>query len=83
MNQTILEALARAAGLAPEKLLAVLNAGAEAVPDAADGVATLVAKISAPLSLENLAAVGAAVIGEIPNVLRGELDPRRHPADGA
>ena len=79
----LLSIIAAAAGIPADKIIAILRAGATKFPDWGVDIEGLIAKITAPLSPENLAAVGSAAIGEVANILKGQIDPKEHPSDGA
>lgn len=70
-------------GFASEALADLLRAIAVKVPELAETAEALVAKLNEPLTMENMAAVLAVIPQELVNVVKGQIDPRQHPSDGA
>lgn len=70
-------------GFASDALADFLRAVALKVPELAATVEELIAKLNEPLTAENMAAVLAILPQELINVVKGQLDPRNHPSDGA
>ena len=77
---TILEAIAKWAGVSAPKLVQLIEAGAAALPDLAPEAQAIIAKLGEAGTPANLANLASAVISEIPNIAQGNLDPRRHPS---
>jgi len=70
-------------GFSAEALADFLRAIAIKVPELATTVEEWIAKLNEPLTAENLAAVLAVLPTELLAILRGQLEPRQHPSDGA
>lgn len=77
---TLLELLNKAAGVAT-KLEAVLDAAATGLPDLAPEVAMLKSELDKAIDPANLAALGAAIPGELLNIAQGKLEPTKHAGD--
>jgi len=78
----ILDVLEKA-GLAVNPLRAVLGKVGDALPDLKDEADAILAKLDAPVALENLAALAVAVPAELAEIVKGKVDPREHPSDAA
>lgn len=63
-------------------LEALLRRIAAAAPDFADEANAWIAALGTAVTPENLAALGAAIPGELLNIVQGKLDPRPHAGDG-
>lgn len=77
---TILEILLKA-GVAADRLVALLLRVKEELPDIGPEVDKILAALSAAVSAENLVALASALPAEIAAIAQGQLDPRRHPSD--
>lgn len=69
------------AGAKVADLKHILDWVAANAPDLAEKANALADQLNAPISAENLAALGAAIPGELLNIAQGELEPRNHPGD--
>jgi len=79
---TLLDILKKA-GLAVDPLRKVVGKVGELAPDLAAESDMILAQLDAPVALENLVALAAALPGEIKNIAQGKIDPRDHPSDAA
>lgn len=80
---TILELLQRAATLPVAKLVAVLEDVAADGGEFGPVARELLNSLNGAVSAADLAAIGAAIPGELLNIAQGKLEPREHPSDGA
>lgn len=71
------------AGLAVEPLRKVLGAVGDALPDLKNEADGILAKLDAPVALENLVELAAVLPGEIKNIAQGKIDPRVNPSNAA
>ena len=77
---TILQFLLKLAGPALG-LEAFLKRVGEAAPDLKPEADNILLKLGMAADPVNLAAVGAAIPGELLNIASGKIDPRNHPSD--
>ena len=56
----------------------ILKAIASKYPDAAEQLGPIIAVLDAPIDTAKL---GATVISELPNIVRLNFDPKKHPGD--
>lgn len=77
---TILEIINKAAKGALD-LEARLSNLQEKYPDAAVAIAEIKTDLLEAVDPGNLAALGAAIPGELLHIAQGQLDPRKHPGD--
>lgn len=78
---TLLELVAKAAGLAGPELLALLRKIAADLPDLAPTAEKWIAALEAGISQANLVAVGKDVVTELGQIAQGHTDGRHHPSD--
>lgn len=78
--ELILKALGSAAGNVAN-LKATLQSVVQRFPDTAGELAPIIDALDAVVSPESLAALGAAIPGELLNIVQGKLDPRPHSGD--
>jgi antitoxin (DNA-binding transcriptional repressor) of toxin-antitoxin stability system len=70
------DVLLKAAGIPVAKIIAILRAGAAAVPEFSEDAEAIIAKIQAGTALDNVARIAVLVPTEIANVFQGNIDPR-------
>lgn len=78
---TLLQLIAKAAGLAGPELLAMLRKVAADLPDFAPLAEKWIAALEASIAHGNLVAVGKDVVTELGNIAQGHTDGRRHASD--
>jgi hypothetical protein len=69
------------AGMAAGELVDLLEMLAERYPDLADAIREKIVQLETAVLPENLAALGAAIPGELLNIVKGKIEPKDHPAD--
>lgn len=77
---TLLEIITRAAG-AEANVEKVFHDIMEKFPDTAPQLEPILAKFGADVAPANLAALGAAIPGELLNIGSGKIEPRDHAGD--
>lgn len=80
---TLIQLLEKAAGFPVATLISLLELLAQAQPEVAEQVASIIAKLKAAIPVGNLVAVAEALPKELANIAQGKLDPRDHPSDAA
>ena len=81
---TLLQAIEKLLGQAAGQiggLKAILAALAAKFPDLAPELNPIIVALDAPIDPANLAALGAAIPGELLQIAQGKFDPRQHPGD--
>lgn len=73
---TLSDLLLKAAGLPINRVIAILSAGAKAVPEFAADAQTIISKLEVAGSLENVARLAVLVPAEAKDILSGKIDPR-------
>jgi hypothetical protein len=78
---TLLELIAKAAGLAGPELIAMLRKVAADLPDFAPLAEKWIAALNSALASENLIALGKDVVTELGQIAQGKVDGKPHPSD--
>jgi hypothetical protein len=78
---TLIELIAKAAGLAGPELLALLRKVATDLPDFAPLAEKWISALETGISQANLVAVGKDVVVELGQIAQGHIDGRKHPSD--
>lgn len=78
---TLLEMLAKWAGLSGPKLIQALEAAAAAAPDLAPAIEEWIIKLNAGLSPANIMAIASQVLAEAAQVGQGQFSGTQKPQD--
>ena len=78
---TLLEIIAKWAGLAGPELIVLLRKAGDTSPDLKPKADEWIAALQAAASPANLANVARAVISELGDIGQGKIHPKNHPSD--